>query len=360
MFKVIVVKIGTNIITYPDGKIDLGQIENLASQVSDLKGNGIRVIIVTSGAIGAGMAELGLKKRPRDISELQMCAAIGQGRLIEAYSQVFKKKGYIVAQILLTSEDLRSRSRFLNARNTMLRLLDRGIIPIVNENDTVAVEEIKFGDNDRLSALVANLVQADLLIVLSDVDGLYDREGHVIQRVSRITKEIEDLCGKSTSILGTGGMKTKLEAARIVTRAGESMIIANGRTPGVLERIFRGEPIGTYFEPHVEGLTARKRWLAFFTKPHGNIIIDRGAEEALIKRGKSLLASGIVEVRGNFKVGDVVNIISQDGKRIACGLVNYSSGELEKIKGLKTSQIQGVLGYKTSDEVVHRNNMSIF
>lgn len=355
MSKAFVIKIGTSIITHADGKLDLDQIDNLVSQVSGLKGKGVNVVIVTSGAIGAGMAELGLKKRPQDISELQACAAIGQGRLIETYSQAFKKKGYISAQILLTADDLRSRIRFLNARNTMLRLLEEGVIPIVNENDTVAVEEIKFGDNDRLSALVTNLIQADLLIILSDVDGLYDNKGHVVEKVVRVTKEIEELCGKKGSMLATGGMQTKLEAARIVTRAGEGMIIANGKKPDILMDIFKGAGIGTYFEPHTQGLSARKRWLAFFTKPHGSIIVDKGAEDALTQRGKSLLASGITGVKGAFKIGDAVNIISHDGRRIACGLVNYSSTELERIKGLKTAEIKN----KTSDEVIHRNNMSI-
>lgn len=350
MSEVIVIKIGTSVITHPDGRLDLNQIENLASQVANLKGKGI--VIVTSGAIGAGMAELGLKRRPQDISELQACAAVGQGRLIEAYNQAFKKKGHIVAQILLTADDLRNRVRFLNARNTMLRLLDEGVIPIVNENDTVAVEEIKFGDNDRLSALITNLVQADLLVILSDVDGLYDNKGRVIERVAHITKEIENLCGRKGSMLSTGGMQTKLEAAKIVTRAGIGMIIANGRKSGVLTGI---ESNGTYFEPHTKGLSAKKRWLAFFTKPHGSIIIDEGAEEALTQKGKSLLASGIIGVKGSFKVGDAVNIISSDGRKIACGLVNYTSSELEKIKGLKTSEIKN----KTSDEVIHRDNMSL-
>lgn len=360
MFKVLVIKIGTSIITHPDGKLDLDQIENLVSQVSGLKEKGVDVVIVTSGAIGAGMAELRLKRRPQDISELQACAAIGQGKLIETYSQAFKKKGYIAAQILLTADDLRSRARFLNARNTMLRLLEEGVIPIVNENDTVAVEEIKFGDNDRLSALVTNLIQADLLIILSDVDGLYDNKGRLTQKIVRITKEIEELCGKKGSILATGGMQTKLEAARMVTRAGEGMIIANGRRQNILMDIFKGEYIGTYFEPHIKGLSAKKRWLAFFTKPHGSITVDKGAEEALTQKNKSLLASGIIGIKGSFKVGDVVSIISADGKRIACGLVNYSCEDLEKIKGLRTSDIQNVLGYKTSDEVIHRDNMSIF
>lgn len=349
MSKVIVIKIGTRVITDTDGRLDLSQIENLVTQISALKVKGI--VVVTSGAIGAGMAELGLKKRPKAIAELQACAAIGQGRLIEAYAQAFKKKGRIAAQILLTADDLRSRIRFLNARNTMLKLLEEGVIPIVNENDTVAVEEIKFGDNDKLSALVTNLVQADLLVVLSDVDGLYNKYGKVVERVTHITKEIEDLCGKA-STMGTGGMRSKLDAAKIVTRAGIGMIIANGRRPGVLTDIGSA---GTYFEPHSEGLSAKKRWLAFFTRPHGSIVVDKGAEEALCRKGRSLLARGITGVKGTFKAGDAVNIIGHDGKKIACGLVNYSSSELERIKGLKSAEIEN----KTTDEVIHRNNMSI-
>ncbi len=358
--KTIVIKIGTSVITDASGALDLNQIEGLVSEISGLKEKGLDVIIVTSGAIGAGMAELGLKKRPKAISELQACAAVGQGRLIETYASTFKKKGYIVAQVLLTAEDLRSRARFLNARNTMVKLLEEGVIPIVNENDTVAVSEIKFGDNDKLSALVTNLIQADLLIILSDVDGLYDKKGIVIERVQKVTKEIEDLCGRKGSELSIGGMQTKIEAAKIVTRSGEGMIIANGRKEDVLKKIFRGEISGTFFEPHIKGLSSRKRWLAFFTKPHGIIIIDKGAEDALTQKGKSLLASGIFGVKGNFKAGDAANIVNAGNKKIACGLVNYSSEELEKIKGLKTSEIQKVLGYKTSDEVIHRNNMSIF
>lgn len=357
--KLVVIKIGTSTITFPDGKIDIKQIDNLASQVSLLKKKGLNIILVTSGAIGAGVAELGLNKRPDDVSDLQACAAVGQGRLMETYSQAFKKKNYISAQVLLTSEDLRSRKRFLNARNTMLKLLERNVVPVVNENDTVAVDEIKFGDNDKLSALVTNLVQADLLIVLSDVDGLYDRNKEVIDRIQHINKDIEDLCCGKGSILSTGGMRTKLDAAKMVMRAGEAMIVTNGRKADVLEKIFNGETTGTFFEPHGKGLNAKKRWLAFFTKTHGIIAVDKGAEEALVKRGKSLLASGIISVKGNFKAGDPVNISNNDGKRIACGLVNYSSDEVEKIKGLKTSQMSSILGYKMSDEVIHRNNMSV-
>jgi glutamate 5-kinase len=241
----------------------------------------------------------------------------------------------------------------------MIKLLNAGVIPVVNENDTVSVNEIKFGDNDRLSALVTNLVCADILIILSDVEGLYDEKKAVIERVERITKDIEDLCKGKGSALSTGGMQTKLEAAKMVTRAGEGMIIANGRRHNILKSIFNGEKTGTFFEPHKEGLTSKKRWLAFFTKAHGSVVVDKGAEDAIVKKGKSLLSSGIVSVKGTFKSGDAVNILGIDGRRAACGLVNYSSEEVEKIKGLKTSQIEAVLKYKTSDEVIHRDNMSI-
>lgn len=357
--KIIVIKIGTSTITFRDGRLDFSQIENLVSQISFLKEKGKKIIIVTSGAIGAGIAEFGLKARPAGISELQACAAVGQGKLIETYSHIFKKKNQVVAQILLTADDLRNRLRFLNARNTMLKLLEHDVIPIVNENDTVAVDEIKFGDNDRLSALVTNLVQADVLVILSDVDGLYDKDGRVIEHVPHITKDIEDLCKGKGSALATGGMQTKIDAARIVTRAGEAMIIANGKRENVLVDIFNGGKTGTFFEPFGKDMSSKKRWLAFFTKTHGNIIIDKGAQEAIVKKGRSLLASGITVVKGNFKAGDAVNIQNEDGKKIACGLVNYNSDELSKIKGLKTSEISNVLGYKTSDEIVHRNNMSI-
>jgi len=357
--KNVVVKVGTSTITNSDGTLDTTQIEKLASQISFLREQGKNIIVVTSGAIGAGMAVLGLKKRPNDISGLQACAAVGQGRLIETYAETFSKYKHIVAQILLTAEDFRNRTRFLNARNTILRLLEENVIPIVNENDTVVVSEIKFGDNDRLSALVTNLIQADLLIILSDVDGLYDEKKVVVEKVQKIGADIEKLCSGKGSELSVGGMHTKLEAAKMVTRAGEGMVIANGRRQNVLIDVLNGVKIGTFFEPHLKGLTAKKRWLAFFTKIHGSIIVDKGAEEALAKKGKSLLASGIVGVKGNFKIGDTVNIMDVEGRKFACGLVNYSNEEIEKIKGLKTSQIEEVLKYKVSDEVIHRDNMSI-
>lgn len=357
--KRIVIKIGTRVITHSDGTLDFAQIEKLAGDIAFLKQKGLQIIIVTSGAIGAGIARFGLNKRPEDLSQLQACAAVGQSELMHRYSEVFKKKGFIVAQVLLTAPDLRSRMRYLNARNTVFSLLERNVIPIVNENDTVGVDEIKFGDNDRLSALVTNLIQADLLVMLSDVSGLYDDKGKLIKEIDKITNGIEKFCKKKETMLSTGGMITKIEAAKIVARAGEATIIANGREENVITDIFRGRNIGTFFSPLGSGLAGKKRWLAFFTKAQGDITIDKGAKEALVKKGKSLLASGVVKVKGNFKIGDVVCVKDLNSQEFARGLVNYSTDEINKIKGLKTSQIHDILGYKIHDEVIHRNNIVI-
>lgn len=358
--KLVVIKIGTSTITHTDGLLDNPQIKNLARQISDLRKIGKQVIVVTSGAIGAGMAVLELKKRPNDIATLQACAAVGQGKLIETYTQAFKNENMTAAQILFTAEDLRSRHRFLNARNTILKLLERDVVPVINENDTVAVNEIKFGDNDRLSALTANLTQADLLIMLSDVSGFYDKNGQVINTISHISKDIDELCKGKGSALSTGGMKTKLLAAHIVMKAGIGMIIAGGRERDILARVMRGEDAGTFFEPHIDVMSSKKQWIAFFTKTHGSVILDKGAETAVASKGRSLLSSGITEIKGHFGAGDVINIVGFGGNEVGRGLSNYSSEELKKIKGLKTSEIEKILGYKTSDEVIHRDNMSIF
>ena len=362
--KRIVIKVGTRVITHHDGTLDPEQIEKLTAQVAALRQQNRQVVIVTSGAIGAGMAQLGLARRPQNLSQLQGCAAVGQSELMHTYAAALKKKGFLVAQILLTTEDLRSRARHLNARNTIFSLLEKGVIPVVNENDTVAVEEIKFGDNDRLSALVTNLVQADLLLILTDVDGLYQplSDGQVkhIDCVTKITKEVEGWCGGRGTDLSTGGMATKLDAVKIVTRTGEGAIIANGRKEKVIVDILLAEAeLGTYFAPAGGKLASKKRWLAFFTKPHGTIIVDEGARTALEDKGRSLLASGIVGVEGSFKLGEVVAVSDQQGEEFARGLVNYSSEEIVKIKGLKTSELQKVLQSKTYDEVIHRNNIVI-
>ncbi len=364
--KKVVVKIGTGVLTTEGGSVDKGQIQRLAEQAVELKKMRYDVVLVSSGAVGSGMGELGIEKRPGTLPELQAVAAIGQSKLISAYDECFKLHGYHAAQILLTREDFEDRQRYLNTCNTIHTLFQFNAIPVVNENDTISVEEIKFGDNDALSALVTNLLNAELLIILSSVDGLYDKyptgksKASVIPVVENVSDEVKQLAFDFKTKRGVGGMQTKLEAASIVTNAGEAVIIANGRMDGVLKKIVKGEHIGTLFLPKQEKLASRKRWIGYTIKPKGKVYVDGGAMHALTEKGKSLLASGIVAVEGTFNKGDTISIC---GKRndviIARGLTNYASEEIEKIKGSSTSHIAKVLGYKLYDEVVHRDNMVI-
>lgn len=364
--KKIVVKIGTGVLTTDDGYLDKEQIKGLAGQVVELKKMGYDVVVVSSGAIGSGMGELGIEKRPSTLPGLQAVAAIGQSKLISMYDACFKLHGYHAAQILLTREDFEDRQRYLNTCNTIHTLFQLNAIPVVNENDTISVEEIKFGDNDALSAMVTNLLNAELLIILSSVDGLYDKsptvknKARVIPVVEDVSDEIRQLAFNSKTQRGVGGMQTKLEAVSIVVKAGEAVIVANGRTDKVLKRIVLCENIGTLFLPKKEKLANRKRWIGFTIKPKGKVYIDDGAMNALTGKGKSLLATGIVSVEGTFDKGDIVSICKQgDGVMFAKGLTNYSSEEIEKIKGCSTSSIAKVLGYKLYDEVIHRDNMVI-
>ena len=364
--KKVVVKIGTGVLTTDDGYVDREQIRRLAGQVVELKKMGYDVVVVSSGAIGSGMGELGIEKRPSTLPELQAVAAIGQSKLIGTYNECFKLHGYHAAQILLTREDFEDRQRYLNTCNTIHTLFQMNAIPVVNENDTISVDEIKFGDNDALSALVTNLLNADLLIILSSVDGLYDRcptakgKAKVIPIVENISHEIKQLAFDSKTARGVGGMQTKLESASVVTNAGEAVIIANGRTDHVLKKILQCENVGTLFLPKEEKLTSRKRWIGYTIKPKGKIYVDDGAMHALAEKGKSLLASGIVSVEGSFSKGDIVSVCKKEDRTIfARGLTNYSSEEIEKIKGCSTSHIAKVLGYKLYDEVIHRDNMVI-
>jgi glutamate 5-kinase len=364
--KKVVVKIGTGVLTTDDGYVDKEQIQRLAGQVVELKKMGYDVVVVSSGAIGSGMGELGLEKRPGTLPELQAVAAIGQSKLISTYDECFKLHGYHAAQILLTREDFEDRQRYLNTCNTIHTLFQMKAIPVVNENDTISVDEIKFGDNDALSALVTNLLNAELLIILSSVDGLYDRcptakgKATVIPSVENISDEVKQLAFNLKTQRGVGGMKTKLEAASVVTNAGEAVIIANGRTNGILKKIVQGENVGTLFLPKDEKLASRKRWIGYTIKPKGKIYVDAGAMHALTEKGKSLLASGIVSIEGVFGKGDIVSVCRKEDRAVfARGLTNYSSEELDKIKGSSTIQIPKVLGYKLYDEVVHRDNMVI-
>jgi len=357
--KRIVVKIGTKCLTSKDRSLDRERVKDLVGQLATIQDLGYQVILVTSGAIGAGMWLLGLKKRPAKIHDLQAAAAIGQGHIMQLYSECFKARGYIVGQILLTQEDFNDRERYLNIKHTLGALLDHQVIPIINENDTVATDEIKCGDNDRLSGLVADLCQASKLVLLTDVDGLLDRDGEVVPTVERVTPEIMRLGGASHCDLGTGGMATKLEAARMVNRAGIECVIVNGRARDGIIKAAEGQAIGTRFLGEDVTVLAKRRWIAFSSKPKGAIIVDDGARDALTKKDRSLLASGIVGSEGHFAAGDVVTITDRSGSMLAKGLTNYSSRDLAAIKGLKTDRYKSALGRSGPDEVVHRDNLVI-
>jgi glutamate 5-kinase len=316
----IVIKLGTGLLTDAQNHLSVRQIEGLVAQIAALHEQKKQLIIVSSGAIGAGMSELGLKQRPKKLDELQAAAAIGQSKLMAVYDELFGKFGITVAQILLTHDDLKDRARHLNAHNTLATLLTHGAVPIINENDTVAVEEIKFGDNDRLGALAATLIDADLLVILSHVEGLLEGEGRVIPVVPEITHEIEALAGDTDRTTSVGGMKSKIDAAKIVTRAGIPLIIANGARANVLRDVLAGDEVGTIFLPHTDKLASRKRWIAFFQRPAGVVVVDDGAKEALCANGKSLLAKGIVSSEGKFEEGDLVSIRAKNQIEFARGL----------------------------------------
>jgi glutamate 5-kinase len=359
----LVVKAGTGLITRPGLGPDPERIAALAAELASVR-EGRELVLVTSGAIATGMARLTLPERPRTIPEKQAAAAVGQSALMWHYEQAFKRHGVPVGQVLLTAHDISDRARYLNARNTLLALLRFGVLPVVNENDTVAVEEIKVGDNDNLSALVASLIDADLLVLLTDVDGLYtsdparDPAAVKLDTVDTITAEIERLVWRGTGAGSVGGMATKLQAAQKAAAAGVPMVIASGRTQGVLARILKGEAAGTYFAPKADRLGARKRWIAFAVPPHGRLAVDAGARAALTQHGKSLLPSGVAKVEGDFAAGEVVGLVSDgDDREFARGLVNFDADELRKIQGAKTREIGQRLGYKSFDEVIHRDNL---
>ena len=361
----IVVKVGSGLIAAPGAGLDAERIGQLADDLARVVAAGKEAVLVSSGAIVSGMARLGLTELPRSIPEKQAAAAVGQSALMWHYEQAFARHGLKVAQVLLTQEDISHRARYLNARNTLLTLLDFGVLPIVNENDTVAVEEIKVGDNDNLSALVAHLIDADLLVLLTDVDGLYtgdprlNPDAHRIDVVEAVTEEIHRLAQDGEGTVSVGGMSTKLQAAEKAMASGFPMVIASGREAHTLERLLKGEPVGTIFLPTRDRLGARKRWLAFAVPPQGRLTVDAGAKRALTERGKSLLPSGVVEVEGEFQAGEVVALATADGKEFARGLTNYDAEELRRIRGAKTTAIEAILGYKRLDEVIHRDNLAV-
>ena len=357
-----VVKIGSQILFSAEG-IEGPRLKELVRELAALHTQGKEIVVVSSGAVAAGMTRLRRKERPRTIPEKQALAAVGQIRLMALYERHFSRFDKNVAQVLLTHEDLANRQRYMNAKHTFQMLLESAIIPIVNENDTVAVEEMKFGDNDHLSALVATLLEVDLLVILSDVEGIYDRDPRthaeaslfpVIKKIKEVRAGIVD---QSRSTFGTGGIATKIDAAEKAAAAGIPTVITSGLRVGSLTRVFNEEEeIGTLILPDENRLTNRKHWIAYNLKPAGDIVVDAGAYEALVRKGKSLLPSGLKEIRGSFGVGECVRCLDLDGREFARGLVNYSAQELNQIKGLHTSSVEKVLGYKAYDEIIHRDD----
>jgi glutamate 5-kinase len=361
----VVVKVGTNVVTGTDGVLDPSRVKQLADQLQTVRRSGRKVVLVSSGAIGAGLGQLKLSRRPSDLRRLQACAAVGQGLLMQAYRECLASHGTNTAQILLTASDFDNRTRYLNVRNTILTLLEWDCLPIVNENDTVSVAEIRFGDNDRLAAMVTNLLQAPLLILLTVVDGLYasdpkvDPNAALLRTVPLLDEGALASAGASRSALGTGGMRTKLRAAQSVTAAGESVLIANGTTPGILDAIFAFEPVGTLFLPQGSTMPAWKRWVGYTALPKGRLIVDDGARRAVQKDGRSLLPIGVVDVEGLFSKGDVVALCDAGGEEFARGLTNYSAADARRVRRLHTERISEVLGRLPYEEIIHRDNLVV-
>ncbi|MCP4681691.1 MAG: glutamate 5-kinase [Desulfobacterales bacterium] len=360
--KKIIVKVGSGVLTGENG-LNTAVIDDLTSDICTLRENGLEIILVSSGAIASGLRKIGVSKRPQSISQQQAVAAIGQSSLMMAYENAFGRYGQKVAQILLTRDDLNHRRRYLNARNTIFTLLSWKIIPIINENDTVVVDELKFGDNDNLSAMVTNLTESQLLINLTNIDGLFDKDptihkdAELIRLVEKVDRKVSRYAGSIPGFLGTGGMASKIKAAHKVSLAGVPTIIANGLNPGILKQIFMYKEIGTLFLAKEVSLCHRKHWIVFTKSPKGKLVIDMGAETALKERGKSLLPSGIKEVKDKFSPGDSVLLINESGKEVAVGMVNYHSADIKRIAGAKTSEIELKLGFKHDDEVIHRDNL---
>ncbi|MBF0224736.1 MAG: glutamate 5-kinase [Desulfobacterales bacterium] len=362
--KRVVIKVGSGVLTLSNS-LNLNVIQSISRQISLLNDKGIEVILVSSGAMASGLKKMGFKSRPDEIPKRQAIAAIGQPGLMVEYEKAFSEYGKKVAQILLTTEDLCSRKRYLNARNTMYVLLSWKVVPIINENDTVATQEIKFGDNDNLSAMIALLMDADVLVNLTDIDGLYTKnprvykDAELISEVKKIGKDIETIAGSIPGALGTGGMLSKIKAAQKATSSGLPMIIAKGEKEDILLELFDGKKHGTLFLPKNQKPPRRKCWLAYAAKPKGTLVVDKGAENAVINNGKSLLPSGIISVSGDFNVGDPVAFHNIEGEKLGVGLANYSSTDVNKIKGLNSKIIAEQLGSKSYDEVIHRNNLAL-
>ena len=361
-----IVKVGSKSLTGDDGRLERTQVANLARQLLTLVDMGKRVVLVSSGAVASGIGKLGLPSRPTDLATLQAVAAIGQTHLMQVYEQTFAEHGRHAAQILLTASELDDRVAYLNVRNTLRRLLEMGAIPIINENDTVAVDELKttFGDNDRLAGMVAGIMEASLLVILSDVQGLYDRDprdpqAQVVSSVDRIDERIEDMVRDRKTGVSKGGMASKLATAKFVTTSGQCVIIAWGREPEILVRLANGEMVGTLFLPQSKTLTPRKRWIGFSAQPAGQLQVDDGAAKAMCAEGRSLLAIGIKGVEGEFGKGDIVSIVNPHSVEIARGLINYNSKQVAQIRGCRSDRIEQILGQCPYEEVIHRDNLAI-
>lgn len=364
--KRIVIKVGTSTITYANGKRNFSQIDRLAREISDLQNQGKEMILVTSGAVAVGVDRMGLPGKPKTIPGKQAAAAVGQGVLMHTYEKFFADYGQIVAQVLITKTEAIDRHRYTNTRNTFMELMRQRVIPIVNENDVVALDELKIGDNDNMSALVAGIVDADLVIILSDVDGLYTanpqthHDAVIVPEVAEITPEIEASAGGVGSARGTGGMATKIQAAKAATSSGIHLVIASGTEKNAITRVLQGEELGTLFVSRENRLQFRKRWLAFGAKIAGSIVVDDGCAKAIRKAGGcSILPAGVFAVQGEFLPGSTVSVIDKDAHELARGLVHYSSAELEQIKGCNSGEIANILGHKNFDEVIHRDDLVI-
>ncbi len=364
--KRIVIKVGTSTITYANGKRNFSQIDRLALEISDLQNQGKEMILVTSGAVAVGVDRMGLPGKPKTIPGKQAAAAVGQGVLMHTYEKFFADYGQIVAQVLITKTEAIDRHRYTNTRNTFMELMRQRVIPIVNENDVVALDELKIGDNDNMSALVAGIVDADLVIILSDVDGLYTAnpqthpDAVIVPEVAEITPEIEASAGGVGSARGTGGMATKIQAAKAATSSGIHLVIASGTEKNAITRVLQGEELGTLFVSRENRLQFRKRWLAFGAKIAGSIVVDDGCAKAIRKAGGcSILPAGVFAVQGEFLPGSTVSVIDKDAHELARGLVHYSSAELEQIKGCNSGEIANILGHKNFDEVIHRDDLVI-
>lgn len=364
--KRIVIKVGTSTITYANGKRNFSQIDRLTREISDLQNQGKEMILVTSGAVAVGVDRMGLPGKPKTIPGKQAAAAVGQGVLMHTYEKFFADYGQIVAQVLITKTEAIDRHRYTNTRNTFMELMRQRVIPIVNENDVVALDELKIGDNDNMSALVAGIVDADLVIILSDVDGLYTAnpqthpDAVIVPEVAEITPEIEASAGGVGSARGTGGMATKIQAAKAATSSGIHLVIASGTEKNAITRVLQGEELGTLFVSRENRLQFRKRWLAFGAKIAGSIVVDDGCAKAIRKAGGcSILPAGVFAVQGEFLPGSTVSVIDKDAHELARGLVHYSSAELEQIKGCNSGEIANILGHKNFDEVIHRDDLVI-